>query len=157
MSIVSVSVPDFLEGTEEESLYVKQCVDILEKGKDLLLVSSASIDRDEIEKSMEAGKKKQMTLPEISEYTQELMGNIANQVLEQVKVSGVFLTGGDTSIGFLKQAEAEGSFILSEIATGIPLMQIEGGKYDKMKVVTKAGAFGKEDAILFGLRKLKEK
>ena len=31
------------------------------------------------------------------------------------------------------------------------------GAMDGLKTVTKAGAFGKEDAVLFALRKLKEK
>ena len=37
------------------------------------------------------------------------------------------------------------------------MMKLVGGKKDGLKVVTKAGAFGEEDAILFAFRKLKEK
>ena len=79
------------------------------------------------------------------------------EVLKRVKVSGVFLTGGDTSIGFLQKAKANGSYILEEIAVGIPKMEIIGGSFDGLPVVTKAGAFGKDDAIVYGMRKLKEK
>lgn len=52
--------------------------------------------------------------------------------------------------------EADGSQILSEIRVGIPLVQVKGGKYEGMKLVTKAGAFGADDAAAFALRKIKE-
>ena len=45
------------------------------------------------------------------------------EILEQVKVSGVFLTGGDTALGMLMNIEADGSQILSEIRVGIPLVR----------------------------------
>ena len=78
------------------------------------------------------------------------------EILEQVKVSGVFLTGGDTALGMLMNIEADGSQILSEIRVGIPLVRVKGGKYEGMKLVTKAGAFGADDAAAFALRKIKE-
>ena len=98
-----------------------------------------------------------MQLPDIGNFTQDVLGEIAMEVLKRVKVSGVFLTGGDTSIGFLQKAKANGSYILEEIAVGIPKMEIIGGSFDGLLVVTKAGAFGKDDAIVYGMRKLKEK
>ncbi len=52
--------------------------------------------------------------------------------------------------------EADGSQILSEIRVGIPLVRVKGGKYEGMKLVTKAGAFGADDAAAFALRKIKE-
>jgi uncharacterized protein YgbK (DUF1537 family) len=55
-----------------------------------------------------------------------------------------------------EHAGALGSRIITEIAVGIPLMRLIGGKYEGLKVVTKAGAFGKEDALFYALRKLRE-
>lgn len=51
---------------------------------------------------------------------------------------------------------ADGSEILSEIMVGIPLIQVKGGEFDGLKLVTKAGAFGADNAIAFAMRKLKE-
>lgn len=59
-------------------------------------------------------------------------------------------------MGVLDAMGADGSEILSEIAIGIPMMRIIGGGLDGIKVVTKAGAFGNEDAIQFAFRRLKE-
>ena len=81
---------------------------------------------------------------------------MALQVLEEVSVSGVFLTGGDTALGMLANIGADGSEILSEVRVGIPLIRVKGGSYEGLKMVTKAGAFGEEDAVAFALRKLKE-
>jgi uncharacterized protein YgbK (DUF1537 family) len=46
--------------------------------------------------------------------------------------------------------------ILDEIAPGIPVSLIIGGKYDGVRIVTKAGAFGDENSLLTALRYLKK-
>ena len=87
-----------------------------------------------------------LNLVETGDKVRSIVGRLAMEILEQVKVSGVFLTGGDTALGMLMNIEADGSQILSEIRVGIPLVQVKGGKYEGMKLVTKAGAFGADDA-----------
>lgn len=156
VKLVQIPIPEFLKGNNEDTGYVAKCVEYLKADKDVILLSSASYDRDEVNCSIEAGIACNMDLLDISNYTQNIIGSIAEKVLEAASVSGVFLTGGDTAIGFLQKIGAKGSYILSEIAVGIPMMQVIGGKFDGLKVITKAGAFGKEDAITYGLRKLKE-
>jgi uncharacterized protein YgbK (DUF1537 family) len=84
------------------------------------------------------------------------IAQITALVLEKARISGLFLSGGDTSMGFFDIAKSLGSSIITEIAIGIPMMYLRGGKYDGLKIVTKAGAFGKEDAVFYALRKLKE-
>nr|WP_243116384.1 putative sulfate exporter family transporter [Fonticella tunisiensis] len=79
------------------------------------------------------------------------------EIVSKVKVSGLFLTGGDTAIGVIKNLGSGGSKILSELLPGIPLMSLKGGNWDGLKAVTKAGAFGKEDSIDYCIKRLKEK
>ena len=155
--LVQVSIPDMLRGMMSPEYYIERCSSLLKRGRDTILLSSASYDRREIDKSLEAGRGKGLELSQIGDYTQNVLGEIAVEVLRNVKVSGVFLTGGDTAIGFLNKVQAEGSYIVEEIAVGIPKMEVIGGEFNNLPVVTKAGAFGKDDAILYGLRKLKEK
>ena len=157
MQLVQVLIPELLAGKANIAFYVERCAASLATGRDTVLLSSASYDRYEVTRSLEVGKEKGMQLPDIGNFTQDVLGEIAMEVLKRVKVSGVFLTGGDTSIGFLQKAKANGSYILEEIAVGIPKMEIIGGSFDGLLVVTKAGAFGKDDAIVYGMRKLKEK
>ncbi|MCL2319884.1 MAG: four-carbon acid sugar kinase family protein, partial [Treponema sp.] len=94
---------------------------------------------------------------EMSAFTQKTMGRIAAQILGEAKISGLFLSGGDTAMGCFESLGALGSNITGEISLGIPLMSLIGGPYEGVKAATKAGAFGKEDAIFYALRALKAK
>lgn len=154
--LVSVPVPEFLHGDAKKETYVEACSEILHRGGDVVLLSSASYDRTEIERSVQAGKKCGMGLPEIGTYVQNLLGEIGAAVLKKNEIAGIFLTGGDTAMGFLQRIGARGSSIQEEIAIGIPKMRILGGEYDGMSAVTKAGAFGSDGDLLYALRKLKE-
>lgn len=157
VALISVPVHEVLAGKTGTKPYVDAVVKSLKDGKDTILLSSSSYDRAQLALSEEEGKKKGLETWQVSEYVQSLMGAMAKEIFEQAEVSGVFLTGGDTAMGVLESLKADGSSILSEIAVGIPMMRLVGGSMEGLKVVTKAGAFGKEDAILFAFRKLKEK
>ena len=155
-ALVKVPVHRLLSGEESIEAYVRQTVDSLASGRDTLLLGSSSYDHAELALSAAAGEKRGMKTDDVSAYIQSLLGSAARSVLSQARVSGVFLTGGDTAMGVLDAMGADGSEILSEIAIGIPMMRIIGGGLDGIKVVTKAGAFGNEDAIQFAFRRLKE-
>lgn len=156
VTLVSIPVYELFDDESRADVYAEKAVEALKSGKDTLVLSSASYDRSDLVRTVEAGVKRGMLREDVSVWTQYIMGYIGNKVLKNAGVSGIFLTGGDTAIGFFHTAGAIGSEILGEIAVGIPLMRLIGGEYDGLKVITKAGAFGKEDAISYGLRKLKE-
>jgi uncharacterized protein YgbK (DUF1537 family) len=156
ITLVKVPVSYAIEERVDPKAYVDETVKSLAEGKDTILLSLASYDSDEYMKTIEAGKKKGMSEEDVSGFTQNLIGSISKEVLEKAEVSGVFLTGGDTAIGFFEKVESLGSSILAEIAIGVPLMKLVGGPFEGLKIVTKAGAFGKEDVITYAARKLKE-
>ncbi len=156
VTLIQVPVHDLLAGRDTPAPYAAKTVESLLAGKDTILLSSSSYDRDQLALSEEEGKKKGMVTSQVSEYVQALMGAMTVEILQKAPVSGVFLTGGDTAMGVLGTAKADGSEILAEILVGIPMLKVVGGSLDGVKVVTKAGAFGQEDAILFAMRKLKE-
>jgi uncharacterized protein YgbK (DUF1537 family) len=60
----------------------------------------------------------------------------------------LFATGGDTADAVLTALGAEGIRIYGEIVSGMVLGRIFGGPSDGLPVVTKAGAFGNEDALV---------
>lgn len=154
-SLISVPIYDMLDEYDASS-YINQAVSLLSAGKDVILLSSATYDRDELERTVKAGELRGMKREAVSEATQIIMGEMTKKILDTVPVSGLFLTGGDTAIGFFERTGAEGSVITGEMGTGIPMMRLSGGMFDGLKVITKAGAFGNEDAIFYALRKLKE-
>jgi D-threonate/D-erythronate kinase len=156
ITLVKVPVYDIIEGKIDPRVYVDEAVELLRAGMDTMLLSSSSYDQEEYIKTNEAGQRNGLPSEEISLFTQDFISGISKRIMEQAKISGVFLTGGDTAIGFFEKVESLGSSIVQEIAVGIPMMKLVGGPFEGLKVVTKAGAFGQKDVITYSTRKLKE-
>jgi uncharacterized protein YgbK (DUF1537 family) len=156
VTVVSVPFHLLLSGQADGESYVRRCAESLAAGYDTLLVSSTTLCRDDLDKTRASGAVCGLDATQVSEYVQRACGELAVEVLLRQKVSGVFLTGGDTAMGVLSALGAQGSEILSEILVGLPMMRLVGGRAHGLKAVTKAGAFGGRDAISFALRKLKE-
>ena len=156
ISLVKVPLYAIIENEPLRGKFAGEAIALLKEGKDVILLSSSTYSAEEYQKSEESARRAGFSTDAMSVFTQNLMGQIALLILENVKISGLFLSGGDTAISCFEKAGAIGSAITGEIAVGIPLMRLIGGKHDGLKVVTKAGAFGKEDAVFYGLRKLRE-
>jgi uncharacterized protein YgbK (DUF1537 family) len=79
------------------------------------------------------------------------LGHIALAALEKCNVDirdlAVIVTGGDTAMSFFDLLGADGVEIEGEILKGIVMGHLTGGKWNNLTVVTKAGAFGREDAL----------
>ncbi len=61
---------------------------------------------------------------------------------------GMVLTGGDTALRFLDAMGAHTLEVRAERMPGIPVSLVRGGIAEGMRVVTKSGAFGAEDALV---------
>ena len=153
MQILKINISKLLKDETIES-YISSSLERLNKGKDLIITSA--YEREDYKEAVSAGQEKNLSKEEVSMYTQEILGEIAIEIIKRVKISGIFLTGGDTAIGFINKAKASGSSIVEEVITGIPLMKLTGGEFNGLKIITKAGAFGKNEAIEYCMRKLKE-
>lgn len=156
LQLIQLPIHDILQKKVEPFIFISQAINSLNAGYDTLLLPSTSYCRENLQLSIEAGQQLGMDLSAIGDYVKTLVGQATKEILQNTKVSGLFLTGGDTAIGVLNKMNAQGSEILSEIALGVPMLRIIGGTIDGMKVITKAGAFGKEDTLAFAIRKLKE-
>ena len=153
IEVLKIEMADILKN-KSMTQYVNQAIEVLNKGNDLIITSS--YDEDDYKETIESAKKMSMTNVEISGLVQDILGEISVNTIKQVDISGIFVTGGDTAMGFLKNSQSEGSQIAEEIMTGIPLMKLVGGNFNGYKMVSKAGAFGNEDALYFSINKLKE-
>lgn len=156
ITLIRLPVDKILQGSDTAERYVQEAVDALNRGEDTIFLTDTAYNRELLEASYQAGDTLGLTPLEIGDRVRSIIGHGATEILRQAKVSGVFLTGGDTALGLLMNIGADGSEILSEIMVGIPLIQVKGGEFDRLKLVTKAGAFGADDAIAFAMRKLKE-
>lgn len=67
------------------------------------------------------------------------------------------MTGGDTAVAVCRALGVTGIQIIEEVAPAIPLgvMTISNGK--RVKVITKAGAFGNPDALVKASKKLQQR
>lgn len=156
VTMIKIPMHKILAGEETLKHYKNKTIEAIKKGEDTILLASTSYDREELELSLEEGEKQGMGPMETGDKVRELIGSLAVEILKEVKVSGVFLTGGDTALGMLKNIGADGAEILSEIRVGIPMVRVKGGEFDGLKLVTKAGAFGADDAAAYAMRKIKE-
>ena len=155
--VMTVPSSEILENSKQQINHtVMKASAILKNKQDLILAPAASYNYIGPEKENELAKSKGIDRTQVSGLVQKYMSVIMAGILEQSKVSGVFATGGDATIGFLKEISATGLQIESEVLIGIPLTRIVGGKHDGLRLITKAGAFGQKDALYFALRKLKE-
>ncbi|EKD41033.1 MAG: hypothetical protein ACD_74C00073G0001, partial [uncultured bacterium] len=80
-----------------------------------------------------------------------VMADVALDALREAHVDAddlaLFLAGGDTALGVLNVLQADRMEIRGEIIEGIVKAQLVGGHWNGLTIVTKAGAFGKEDAL----------
>jgi uncharacterized protein YgbK (DUF1537 family) len=156
VSLVKAPLGDILEEKVQPEETAEEALALLEEGKDLILLASSTYSDDEYRKAEASARRLGLSGGAMSAFTQDLMGKLALRLLESAKISGLFLSGGDTAMSCFEKAGALGSHIITEIALGIPLMRLIGGIYEGLKVVTKAGAFGREDIVFYALRKLRE-
>jgi len=117
-------------------------------------IITSAISKEAVEKNIEFGSKLGLSSVEISKEIATTFGEIANKIAGE-NIAGLILTGGSIAISALKAMDALGVKVTKEIMPGIPRGIVIGGKFDGLKVITKAGAFGDEFALLNCLKQLK--
>ena len=101
-----------------------------------------------------AGQTKGIDNQKVSEVIAEALGQVVRGLVG-LKPAGLFLTGGDTAIAVCRALNVSAIDVLAEVSTGIPLGKLSGGICPGLRVVTKAGAFGSEQAIVDSVTVLK--
>lgn len=132
---------------------VQQAKTLLKQGKDMLIASA--VNDDDVFNGVAAGKSCGLCNAEVSELTAVALGDIAGQ-LADYQLAGMVLTGGDTAIHVCRSLGAEAIQVIEEVAVGIPLGRFVGGRCHGLQVVTKAGAFGHEDAFVLSMQAMRK-
>jgi uncharacterized protein YgbK (DUF1537 family) len=80
----------------------------------------------------------------------ECLGMIAVQIVRECPqpVRALILTGGDTALSVFRHLGISQVRLIDEILPGIPYSQVVDGEFDGLNIVTKAGAFGNEKALV---------
>ena len=151
--VIEIDMAAVLDGATCQR-WVDEAVQVLKSGSDLIV--TAAHNKDAYQHVLDYGKQKNVSGVEVSELTKETFGQLVREVLENAKVSGLFLTGGDTAISVINHLGAQGSRIDSEVLTGFVLSRLHGGDYDGLPIITKAGAFGGIKDVYYCMYRMKE-
>ena len=124
------------------------------RGEDVIIRSAAS--KTIVNKSVETGLKYGLNGLKVSEIIASFLGEIAKHIMEEIKINGILFTGGETAIKAAQHLNISGTVIQDEILSGVPYGYFIEEQYKNIIVVSKAGAFGDEDAIVQVLSFLKK-
>ncbi len=67
-------------------------------------------------------------------------------------IAGVVVTGGDGARAVVEALGATGIALRDEVAAGVPIGTLVGGRAEGLPVVTKAGGFGAEDVLVHAVQ-----
>lgn len=87
-------------------------------------------------------------VPALEELTADVLAKIAVRVIQWWDVGGLILTGGDVAKETCEALEATGARILKELEPGVVVGEVIGGIKEGLRIVTKAGGFGSDEAIV---------
>ncbi|MCW3975221.1 MAG: four-carbon acid sugar kinase family protein [Candidatus Bathyarchaeota archaeon] len=158
VQVIKLNVQKILKSSklkkEEIDRVLKEVRDNLAEGNDSIITSA--ISKSSVEKDIEFGRKNGLSNIETSKEIASTLGQITSKVAME-NISGIVITGGSIAINALKVMKALGFRVLDEVLPGIPISQIMGGEFAGLRVVTKAGAFGDEDALAICMKQLKRR
>jgi uncharacterized protein YgbK (DUF1537 family) len=152
---VIVDVEAVLAREEQEiERCVQEAAGLLDANYDVVITSA--ISEDAVSKAVKAGSSCGLDQIAVSNKVAHALGAIT-AVLANKKLAGMVLTGGDTAINACRALGASSLKIFQEVAPGIPLGQLGNGQFAGVRVVTKAGAFGDEQALVKAVQTIKAK
>lgn len=122
---------------------------LLEKGD---LVVTTNRERQAINGVKDLQQKLGLSNFDVGYTIAESMGVIAGQLIDSKPICGAVLTGGDIAGATCKVLNGEGIRVIGEVEAGIPYGKLFGGFFDGLPLVTKAGAFGTDQALANALQ-----
>lgn len=126
----------------------------LKKGEDVILTAART--REDYEDTLLYASELKMNKDDTSWYVQNSLANITKEILSQTEIAGLFLTGGATAISIMDALNTTSVEIKEEIITGTVHSVMTDGPYENMNIVTKAGAFGKNEDLVYSLERIRE-
>lgn len=150
----ALSIEDKRE--EEIKRSIKDGLDKL-KEENYLLITTTPYDIGEERVDLAAVSEK--TGEHIDELSKKISGGLAEIAKEVVKsdehsFAGVFMSGGDITVAFAEILGASGIDIREEVIPLAAYGRLTGGDMPRLRVISKGGMVGDNDAMEISLRKL---
>jgi uncharacterized protein YgbK (DUF1537 family) len=132
---------------------LKATLNAVKLGMDVVIATGYTGD------SVDEVRRKALSLNLSPQQTSEgiaaALGELCRRIATGATLSGLVLTGGDIASSCCSLLSSTGFKVVEEVAPGIPLGLLKGGPCDGLWVITKAGAFGAEDALCKAVDRLK--
>ncbi|MFD1334990.1 four-carbon acid sugar kinase family protein [Oceanobacillus iheyensis] len=135
-----------------KTIYMEKCISGFKDDKDVVLyVPSNEVIRKDVQ---EIGVTLGLSKNQLGETISEKIADLVSTIKEEFpKIDRFVLTGGDTAKATAQSLGAVGIHLIKQLEAGIPLGSLIGSH--ESLVVTKAGAFGKENSIYKAMLQLK--
>jgi len=148
IEVIDVDLESIFTDSEEKELgrIIKKASSLAAEGKDIAIRSART--RELIDYARDLGKRQGLGSIEVSEKIARFLGKAAKEICSGLAPGGIMLTGGDVAIKSAEVMKISGILIKDEILPGVPFGYFMSEQYGHIPVVTKAGAFGKEDAVV---------
>lgn len=142
------------QGEQEMAAAVEQACALLSRQQHTILRTSRSADDRQMIDSLcaQAGVSRQ----QLGERLSERLGMITLRIIEQARIGGLFLTGGDIATAVAAALGAEGYRIQREVAPCVPCGTFVNSEIDDLPVITKAGGFGSDSTLCDALYFIEE-
>jgi len=133
--------------------YAAECIKAIKGNHDLVIHTDAIYNEEKlINKKLML--KYNIGFRELEIKIKTFLGELTSKIIKNSYARNLILTGGDVALGVCKELNIYNMNILGELLPGIPLA-IANYKNYNLNIVTKAGGFGKEDALYNLINKLK--
>lgn len=87
-------------------------------------------------------------VPTLKQSVAAIMAEVVAGILASHKFAGLFLSGGDIAMEVCRRLQVSAIRVHGEVEPGVPAGELIGGQGQGMRVVTKAGGFGTEEALI---------
>jgi len=124
---------------------VAECMSICERGHYPAVASPGG--KDDVEEARKIGKRLGLNPIEVSSRISRALGYVVHEFAENMAHASIVATGGDIARAILEEFGCSSLDIIDEVAPGIPICTMHGGKMPGVKMITKAGGFGRIDAL----------
>ena len=154
---VDMRVKEFFEKERREAeirRVVNKICDAVD-AEDVLLLTTTPLS-DEGHLDLKATAKVLGVTPEdVSRILSGTLTEAAGEILEKSgKLEGIYCSGGDITIALLEKLDADGIEVRDEVLPLAVYGRILGGRLPKLRIVTKGGMIGGDDAIGLCLEKI---
>ncbi|MCU4973044.1 four-carbon acid sugar kinase family protein [Halobacteria archaeon AArc-m2/3/4] len=122
-----------------------------------IAVLTGARSNPDLEETLEIGRREGLDRSQVRVRVKRALARAGRAAVDVQPPAGLFSTGGDVTVAVCEALEASSVALTGEeIEDGIPVGRLETGPIAGTTIVTKAGGFGGESAIVNSLSRLRE-